>query len=306
MKFLALLAVLLFEQVRPLHEDNRANRWLGQYAAATDRYFNAGEYRHGLVAWIVFVGSIVAVAALVFYALHAMSALLGLVWGVAVLYFTMGFRRFSHHYTEIQQALRADDVSAAREWLGKWRGEGASEFGATEVAGVAIEQGLLASHRQVFGTMAWFVALGPAGAILYRLAEMLEEKWGRRTDGETGAFGRFATQAFYWIDWVPARLTAASLAVVGNFEDAAYCWRMQAHTWGPHGDGIVLASGAGALGVRLGRAVRGSGGPEPGPELGTGGEADVDHMQGAVGLIWRAVVLWMFLILVVSLAHALG
>lgn len=306
MKFLALLAVLLLEQVRPLHEDNYVHRWLGQYAAGTDRYFNAGEYRHGLVGWIVFVGSIVAVTALIFHALHAMSALLGLLWGVAVLYVTMGFRRFSHHYTEIQQALRAADVSVAREWLGKWRGENASELGATEVASVAIEQGLLASHRQVFGTMAWFFVLGPAGAILYRLAEMLEEKWGRRTDGEAGAFGRFATQAFYWIDWVPARLTAASLAVVGNFEDAAYCWRMQAHTWSPHGDGIILASGAGALGVRLSRAVHGSGGLEPGPELGTGVEAGVDQMQGAVGLIWRALVLWMFLILVVSIAHALG
>jgi adenosylcobinamide-phosphate synthase len=306
MKFLALLAVLLLEQVRPLHEDNHVHRWLGQYAAITDRYFNAGEYRHGLVAWIVFVGSIVAVAALIFHALNAMSALLGLLWGVAVLYLTMGFRRFSDHYTEIQQALRAGDVSVARERLGRWRGEGVGEFGATEVASVAIEQGLLASHRQVFGTMAWFVVLGPAGAILYRLAAMLEEKWGRRTDGEAGEFGRFSTQAFYWIDWVPARLTAASLAIVGNFEDAAYCWRMQAHTWSPHGDGIILASGAGALGVRLSGVVHSGGGLEPGPELGTGAEADVDHMHGAAGLIWRALVLWMFLVLVVSLAHALG
>jgi adenosylcobinamide-phosphate synthase len=306
MKFLALLAVLFLEQARPLRENNLAYQWLGQYAAATERYLNAGEYRHGLAAWALFVGSLVAVTALIFHALYAMNALLGLLWGVAVLYLTMGFRQFSHHYTEIQQALRTADDTGAREWLGKWRGESAGEFNATDVARVAIEQGLLASHRQVFGTMAWFVVLGPAGAVLYRLAAMLEEKWGRRTDGDAGAFGRFATQAFYWIDWVPARLTAASLAVVGNFEDAAYCWRMQAHTWGPHGEGIILATGAGALGVRLGSAVHGGGGMEPRPELGTGAEADVDDMQDAVGLIWRALVLWMFLILVVSIAHALG
>jgi adenosylcobinamide-phosphate synthase len=306
MKFLALLAALLLEQVRPLHEDNRAYQWLGQYVAAVERYFNAGEYRHGVVAWTVFVGSIIAITALIFHALYALSALLGLLWGIAVLYLTMGFRRFSYHYTEIEQALRASDVSLAGERLGKWRGQSAGEFNATAIARVAIEQGLLASHRQVFGTMAWFVVLGPAGAVLYRLAAMLEEKWGRRTDGEAAAFGRFATQAFYWIDWVPARLTAASLTVVGNFEDAAYCWRMQAHTWNPHADGIILASGAGALGVRLGSGVHVNGGLEPRPELGTGAEPDVDHMQGAVGLVWRALVLWMFLILVVSIAHALG
>ncbi len=306
MKFLALMAALLLEQVRPLPEGNRADQWLARYLATVERYFNAGEYRHGVVAWIVFAGSAVAVTALIFQALHALSALLGLLWSVAVLYLTMGFRRFSTHYTEIEQALRAADVSLAGNWLGKWSGRSAGGYRANEVARVAIEQGLLASHRQVFGIMAWFVVLGPAGAVLYRLAAMLEEKWGRRSDGESGAFGRFATQAFHWIDWVPARLTAASLTVVGNFEDAAYCWRMQAHTWSPQADGIILASGAGALGVRLGSALHVDGGVEGRPELGTGAEADVDHMQAAAGLIWRALVLWMFAILVVSVAHALG
>jgi len=42
------------------------------------------------------------------------------------------------------------------------------------------------------------------------------------------------------------------------------------------------------------------------PELGTGDAADVDHLQQAVGLIWRALVLWLFLVFLVSLAHALG
>jgi len=306
MKFLALLAALLLEQVRPLHEDNRVYQWLGQYSGAIERYFNGGEYRHGAVAWIVFVGSVMAVTALIYNALHAISPLLGLLWGIAVLYFTMGFRRFSHYYTEIEQALRAADVSLAGEWLGRWRGRSAGEASAGEIARVAIEQGLLASHRQVFGTIAWFVVLGPAGAVLYRLAAMLDDKWGRRIDGEAAAFGRLAGQAFCWIDWVPARLTAASLTVVGNFEDAAYCWRMQAHSWSPHADGIILASGAGALGVRLGGAVHGNGGMEPRPELGTTADADVDHMRSAVGLIWRALVVWMFLILVISVAHALG
>ena len=43
-----------------------------------------------------------------------------------------------------------------------------------------------------------------------------------------------------------------------------------------------------------------------GPELGTGNEADIDAMEGAVRLIWRSLVLAMFLLLLVSLAHALG
>lgn len=306
MKFLALAVTLLLEQVRPFNEGDRLYRLLDQYTAAIERHFNAGEYRHGLMAWLVIVVSIVAVTALVFQALYSITALFGLIWSVAVLYVTMSFRQFNLHFTEIQQALRAGDFSSARESLEKWRGDAGSELRAGEVPRVAIEQGLIASHRQVFGTMAWFVVFGPAGAVLYRLAALLDDKWGRRTDGETAVFGRFAAQAFYWIDWVPARLTAASLAVVGNFEDAAYCWRMQAHTWNPQADGIVLASGAGALGVRLGAAIHSEGGLELRPELGTGTDASVDDMQGAAGLIWKALVLWMFVILVVTIAHALG
>ena len=306
MKFLALLVALLLEQVRPVREDHPVYQWLGWYAAAIERNFDGGERRHGVFAWIVFVGSIVVVAGLIFYLLNALSVLLGTLWGIAILYFTLGFRRFSEPYNEIEQALRVADVPGACERLGKWRGRNIGEPGATEIARVAIEQGLLASHREVFALMAWFVVFGPAGAVLYRLAAMLDERAGRRLDGEAGATGRFARQAFGWIDWVPARLTAASLAVVGNFEDAAYCWRVQAHLWNPQADGIVLASGAGAVGVRLGGVVHVNEGMEPRPELGTGAEADVDHMRGAAGLIWRALVLWMFVILVVSAAHALG
>ena len=38
------------------------------------------------------------------------------------------------------------------------------------------------------------------------------------------------------------------------------------------------------------------------PQLGDGDDADVDYMQAAVGLIWRALVLWLFLILLATIA----
>ncbi|HXV12430.1 MAG TPA: CobD/CbiB family protein [Burkholderiales bacterium] len=305
MKFLALLVALVLEQVRPLRERDRVDRLLQDYAAFIERHANAGEYRHGLLAWIVFVGSIAAATAIVFSALCAIGSLLGLLWSVAVLYVTLGFRRFSDHFSEIEQALRMGDLDTARESLARWRGVNAAELASGDIARAAIEQGLLVTHRQVFGTMAWFVIFGPAGAVVYHLAAQLAETWGRRGEG-ADAFGRFATRAFYWIDWVPARLTAAGLAVVGNFEDAVYCWRMQAGAWTPQGDGIILASGAGALGVRLGGAAHGGEESERRPELGTGVEADLDRMPDAAGLIWKALVVWLFVILVVSIAHALG
>jgi len=306
MTFLSLLAALLLEQAWPLREGNRLLLWFSRYALVLESRINGGQYRHGVTAWALAVVPALVVTATVQLALNDLNPLAGMLWSVAVLYLTMGFRRFSHFFTEVRLALHAGDLAAARDWLGRWRGVSAAEFSAGEAARVAIEQGLLASHRHVFGTVAWFVALGPAGAVLYRASAVLSELWGARSEPDFGAFGRFAARAQIGLDWVPVRLTAATFAVVGDFEDAVYCWRAQASAWIPQADGIILASGGGALGVRLGDALHQRGGLEYRPELGTGEEADAGHLQQAVGLIWRALVLWMFLVLLVSVAHALG
>lgn len=306
MTFLSLLAALLLEQLRPLRRDNRIHSWLRQYAAGLERRFNGGRYRHGVVAWALAAVPVLVVTLAIYQVLHGLSPLFAWLWNVVVLYLTMGFRQFSHYYNEIQQALRGGDLAPARDDLGQWRAESAVEFGASEIARVAIEQGLLASHRYVFGTIAWFVVLGPVGAMLYRVSAMLADGWGGRTDPEYGEFGRFAERLFFWLDWVPVRLTAASFAIVGNFEDAVYCWRAQAHAWTTHAHGIILASGGGALGVRLGEALHQHGSLLYRPELGTGDDADVDYMQSAVGLIWRTLVLWMFLVFIGGVAYALA
>jgi len=110
------------------------------------------------------------------------------------------------------------------------------------------------------------------------------------------------------LDWIPARLTALSFAVVGDFEDAAYCWRIQAKTWpateGGEPLGTVLASGAGALGVQIGGSLQQLvGDAYYRPDLGIGDPVQSDILPSAVGLVWRALVLWLLLILLITLAN---
>jgi cobalamin biosynthesis protein CobD/CbiB len=108
------------------------------------------------------------------------------------------------------------------------------------------------------------------------------------------------------LDWVPARITASAFAVVGDFEDAIYCWRTQAARWPDHLLGVVLAAGAGALGVRLGMPVLRGTVLEDRPELGLGEDADTPFLDSVVGLIWRALVLWLAALLALSVARAFG
>lgn len=306
MTFLSLLVALLIEQSRPLRHDNRIYLAFSAYADGLEHRFNAGEHRHGVAAWMLAVLPAVVLVFAVQVLLYRVSPLLALAWNIAVLYLTMGFRQFSHYFTEIMRALRDDNVAEARDDLGRWRKASADEFNSGEIARVAIELGLVGSHRHVFGTIALFVVMGPAGAVLYRLAALLNDKWGARTDAEFGDFGHFAERLFFWLDWLPARLTALSFAIVGNFEDAVYCWRTQAQSWMRQAEGILLAAGAGAIGVRLGDALHEYGSVSYRPEMGAGEAADVVYMHSTVGLIWRALVLWMFLVLLVTLARALG
>jgi len=239
--------------------------------------------------------------------LDSASDVLTLAFNIAVLYFLIGFRQFASRFSAILEALRNEDTDAARQALAGWRNQSAEELENGEIAKLAIENGLIDVHRHIFGVMFWFVVLpGPTGAVLYFLAAMLVDGWGVRGGEDYIAFGGFARKAFEVLDWIPARLTAITFAIVGNFEDALYCWRTQSNAWGDAGQGAVLAAGAGALGVRLGDAIHQDGAVVFRPELGLGDEADVDHMAGAVNLAWRSVTIWLFLIALVTFASWIG
>ena len=120
-----------------------------------------------------------------------------------------------------------------------------------------------------------------------------------------GAVGEFAERVCRTLEWPAVRLSAASFAVVGDFEDTIYCWRTQAPAWPDPDAGVVLAAGAGALGVRLGMPLTTIEGLEVRPDLGVGETADAPFLDGVVGLVWRVLVVWVLLLILFSVASAL-
>ena len=307
MSLLSLIAVFLIEQLQPLDYRRIVAEPLGAWADFIESRFNAGAFRHGVLAWCLAVLLPVALVGGVYAALYALNPLFGLLLNIGVLYLTMGFRQFSHHYTEIQLALRLGDIERARQLLEEWLGHSAYKLDSTDIARLAIEGALAASHRHVFAVLLWFVLLpGPCGALLYRLSLIVRERWGQVSVEADKGFATFALQSFSIIEWLPVRVTASAFAVVGDFEDAAYCWRTQAAEWPDRDLGIVLAAGAGALGVQLGRPVVEGVEISDRAELGLGDPADVDFMQSAVGLVWRATVVWLLLLFLLGLASLVG
>jgi cobalamin biosynthesis protein CobD/CbiB len=304
MTFLALTLALLLEQWRPLRSGNPLYAGFGHYVNRLAESLNAGQYRDGATAWALAVLPAALLAFVVYLLSRQLNWLAVLAWNVAVLYIALGFRQFSHFYTDVAAALRGGELAHARAVIARWRGGSAGGLTEGEVARVAIELGLQRSHRHVFGVIVWFVLLGAAGAIIYRLAALLHDRWGSERDGDGAVFGRFAARAFVVMDWLPLRMTAFSFAVAGDFMGAIECWRAQAATWRDRTQGLLLAAAAGALGVKLGGVLHEDSGIEYRPQLGDGEDADVNSMEAAAGLIWRALVLWLFLVLLVTLARA--
>src|SRR5690348_8997652 len=102
----AIIAALLIEQWRPLVERRNVQAAVGAWAAWLEHTFNGGEERHGLVAWLVAVLPLVIAAVALNAALYAVHPVLAFVFQIAVLYLTLGFRQFSHHFTELQLAVK--------------------------------------------------------------------------------------------------------------------------------------------------------------------------------------------------------
>ena len=303
MTLFALIFALILEQVRPL---GGALRMLAPVAALADglsRRLNDGSIAHGRIAWLLLVGLSTFATAVAYWLLWELQPVFAFVFNIVVMYLCMGFRHDSHAFTEIHLALRMGELERAQTLLGAWRGGRYDEASASEIARLSIEMALVAAHRKLFGVVFWFVILpGPSGAVMYRLARFFADDWGCRPEPRLADAGRFAKRAFQLIDWLPVRLTAASFSVVGDFEDAIYCWRTQAVLWPEKSSAILIASGGGALGVKLGMPIHESGEFLTRPEMGQGDEASADHMQSTVGLIWRALLVCLFLLTLVSLA----
>jgi adenosylcobinamide-phosphate synthase len=328
MTFFAILFALLIEQVRPLARDNPIHTGLRRWARWISRNFDAGKAHHGWVAWTL----VTVLPSLVVLGIHwllvwGLGWPFAVLWNIAVLYITLGFRQFSHYFTDIRDALDEGDETQSRQVLARWQRVDAADLPRSEIVRHVIEYSVLAAHRHVFGVLAWYsvlaaFGLGPTGAVFYRMTEFVSRYWKYKSNTPeqmvSPALRGAAASAWMAVDWLPARLTALSVAVVGSFEEAIDGWRNYAQRFPGDNDGVILAATAGAVNVRLGgEALRASLVQALNPSFEAtadqqdsvstpGREPEVAHLRSIVGLVWRSVVMWMVLLALLTMARLLG
>lgn len=229
--------------------------------------------------------------------------LVGMGFSVLVLYLVIGHRSLYDHARAVEQALDRGDLPEARRRVGLMVSRDTADMSATRVAGAAAESVLENGNDAIFGALFWFFVAGAPAALLYRLVNTLDAMWGYRTPRYL-FFGWAAARCDDLLNFIPARLTAFSYALAGSFRAALRCWRQQGNQWDSPNAGPVMASGAGALHLRLGGGAFYHGQWRVRPELGEGLEPEPVDIARAMRLVQRALLMWMAVAAIGALLNA--
>ena len=272
----------------------------GHYANWLEGRMNAGSARRlrGLLAWALALSPCWLLAFLWWEFLELRFFL-----DVLILYFALGMQSLHEHAQRIRLALQSGDLALARLRVGEIVSRDTRQLDEEAVARAGVESVLENGNDAVFGALFWFILLGAPGALLYRLANTLDAMWGYRTP-RFFYFGWAAARLDDILNFIPARLTALTYALLGNTQRALHCWRQQAGAWASPNAGPVMASGAGSLCVQLGGAAHYHGVCEARPLLGTGEPPVAADLARAVTLVQRGVGLWLGAVLLLGALHA--
>jgi AmpE protein len=126
------------------------------------------------------------------------------------------------------------------------------------------------AYQSFFAVIFWYFLLGPVVALSYRLLALAEEH------GKSPAVVERAGQLRHAFDWVPVRLLAASLALVGNFVAVSRVMLHELLNWNISAAQLIEKVGLVA-------------GEIPAPVAGAEGINNLDRIWE---LLLRAAVLW--------------
>ena len=293
---LAALAAVLLD--RRLGEARRFHPLVGfgHLVAALERRLNRRTRLAGVFGWLIAVLPAVGLALL-------LRPYAPFIVDVALLYFALGAQSLAEHAEAVAKPLREGRLDEARQRVGWIVSRETSQLDASGVAKAGVESVLENGNDAIFGTLFWFALLGGPGALFFRLANTLDAMWGYRSE-RFNHFGWAAARLDDGLNWLPARLTALTYALLGQTRNALACWRAQAPSWESPNAGPVMAAGAGSLGVLLGGAAIYHGEVEIRPPLGTGPAPVAADLGRAIALIRHSLWLWLAVLFLIGFINA--
>jgi len=284
-----LISLAVEKSVAKLQELRRFDWFIGY-----TRWWRARLRLDGALGVLLVVGLPVLGVGILYHLLNEVLFLLGFLFGVLVLIFSLGPKSLDEQVQAYIDAREAGDTEAAHHIATDILHEDipGSAFQLTRAVTESI---LVQANERVLAVLFWFAVLGPVGAALYRLSTLLKNN--TLKERETSPFAQAALRLHAILDWAPARLAALGYAVSGSFVDAIANWRASTDKWAGNWQqsnvGVLLASGTGALQLDITPAVQ---------TLESEVDGELAQVKAAQALVWRTLVTWIVVIALMTLA----
>ncbi|QIZ78819.1 cobalamin biosynthesis protein CobD [Ferrimonas lipolytica] len=203
---------------------------------------------------------------------------------IIILYLVIGGRSLTEHGTAVALALASGTIEDARTKVSYIVSRKTDSLDEPKVVSATVESMLENGNDAVFGALFWFIVGGAPAAIIYRIANTLDARWGYRNE-RFNQFGWAAAKFDDLLNWLPARLTVLTYAAQGNFRQSLRCAWLQGRQCASPNGGPVMAAGAGAMNVTIGGGAEYDGYRCDKPLLGVGTYADASAIRKACALV---------------------
>jgi AmpE protein len=304
MNLIALLIGLVIERLATQLFHWRRMRWM-------DRIIDAGFSQARRVATWPAIIPVILLAILLVLPVFAIIWFLGdtlagftyLLLAIVVLFFSLGPRDIGEEVGAYCKALEEDEPelihNAAKAIVEGDVPEDVRERTSCVEAAVCVQ-----ANNRLFAVVFWFVVLGPfgpLGAWAYRVTDMIRRRavFNAARDDEPDANAasiRDAAEMLHgWLAWIPARLTAIGYAAAGHMDDALAALRAPTEdknaTTSERSENLLARVGIAALALQ----------DRPGE---TASERAIRGAQAANHLVFKLLLIWAFIIAVMTLYGA--
>ena len=280
MALISIIIGLLFDRAfRHLH-DLRDLSWFEYYTNALTQYVRT----NGVIQIIAVLSIPVLIISVIQYLLS--DFLLGfpyLLFGILVFAYSLGPACLSSEIEYYLDARRLGDDDEALHYAGALTERAASTAPDQQTSDVT-RAILYAANERIFAVIFWFVIIGPAGALLYRLTSHLSKQ-----DDLNDSLAAVAILFQAVLTWFPARMLAVGYALTGHFDGALQAYRNR-----PYESDLALENYDVLVNTGMG-ALRDH-------------EADdeISGIQSARDLVTRSILIWIAVLSLLTLGGWLG
>lgn len=285
MSFIVIVVALLLDQVASEFQRLRLHPWyatpLGDWARAASRLAAPLQFVAAVAPSFVIAFAVGAIA----WGLMTANIVLGFIWAVLVLMFALGPRNLGVEITAYLRARAAGNreeahLAAALVIEGEPPAEPAARAQAMG------EAALVRAGDWLFSVLFWYMLLGPLGAALFRVANVIASR--AAVEQPESSYARAACTLKRVMAWVPMHLLALTYAIVGGYTRVTGAMGEARNE-----SGSAFLSRGSTVVERAGKAaIRG---------IVAGDANEVELLHAVVGLVWRAVMVWLAVIGIIVL-----